>query len=103
MSVTANENSLIHSAILINVATVGYAQPPEFNVDAYGQPSMEERIEYAVQNETKFLEAVEEEERKTWSLKERDGRRMWIPARRSLSRKLWRGVESWFGLEKARL
>lgn len=50
----------MNSAILIHVATVGYAREPEFEVYAPGQETMERRIEYAVRHKKAFRKAVEE-------------------------------------------
>ena len=85
--------ALLDSAILIRVSSVGYAQAPEFELEAPDQPSMGERINYALQAETVFLEAIEAEERKNINVREKDGRKTWVPARRSISRRMWRGLE----------
>ena len=50
------------SSILIRVATIGYGRPPDFEVKAPGQPSMRERIDWALRHEEKFIEAYEEED-----------------------------------------
>ena len=84
---------ILDSAILVKVSSVGYARAPEFDLEAHNQPSMDERIEYALQNETKFLEALEEEERMMVISKEKDGRKMWMPVRQSMGKRIWRGLE----------
>ena len=49
------------SAIMIRVATIGYARPPDFEVRAPGEPEMTERIDYALKNSARFRRAFAEE------------------------------------------
>lgn len=48
-------------SILIRVAEIGFGRPPDFEVMAPGEPSMTQRIDYALRNHPKFIEAFEEE------------------------------------------
>ncbi|KAI5116234.1 hypothetical protein M0805_003296 [Coniferiporia weirii] len=53
------------ASMLIRVACIGYARAPDFEIAAPGQPSMSERIDYALRHDPKFVEAAAEETR--WS------------------------------------
>ena len=55
------ENVDARSAIMIRVATIGYARPPDFEVRAPGEPEMAERIDYALKNSARFRRAFAEE------------------------------------------
>ncbi|OBZ70381.1 Nudix hydrolase 15, mitochondrial [Grifola frondosa] len=46
------------AAILIRVATIGYARAPDFEVNAPGQPSQEQRIARALKHDPIFREAA---------------------------------------------
>ena len=50
------------SSILIRVASIGYGRPPDFEVKAPGQPTVRERIDYALRHDPRFIEAYEEED-----------------------------------------
>ena len=49
------------SAILIRVATIGYAREPDFEVHSPNQLSLEERIAWALLNRKVFRDACENE------------------------------------------
>ncbi|KDQ15532.1 hypothetical protein BOTBODRAFT_31849 [Botryobasidium botryosum FD-172 SS1] len=49
------------AGILLHTAMVGYGTKPDFEVDAPGQRTMPERIEYALENNQVLKEAVEKE------------------------------------------
>ncbi|KDQ63951.1 hypothetical protein JAAARDRAFT_682725, partial [Jaapia argillacea MUCL 33604] len=49
------------ASILIRVSTIGYAQEPEFQVSSPDQPTMEERIVYALRHDANLLEAQRQE------------------------------------------
>ncbi|KAL5507696.1 PCD1 [Sanghuangporus vaninii] len=50
------------ASILIRVAEVGFGRSADFEINAPGQPSMTERVDYALRSHPKFIEAFEEEE-----------------------------------------
>lgn len=49
------------AAILIRVATIGYAREPDFEVHSPNEPSLEERIAWALLNRKVFKDACEKE------------------------------------------
>ncbi|CCM07088.1 uncharacterized protein FIBRA_09414 [Fibroporia radiculosa] len=49
------------AGILIHVAIIGYGRAPDFELDAPGQPSWNERIAYALKHSPVFLEAMQKE------------------------------------------
>lgn len=49
------------SAILIRVATIGYAREPDFEVHSPNEPSFQERIAWALLNRKAFRDACENE------------------------------------------
>lgn len=49
------------SAILIKVATIGYGREPEFEPHAPDQPTMQQRIAYALRHDRVFREAARAE------------------------------------------
>jgi hypothetical protein len=51
----------IRSAILIDVATIGYARPPTFELQPPNSPTMEERIAYALLLHPTFRQAFIDE------------------------------------------
>lgn len=77
-----------HRAILIRVASVGYARDPDFEVAAPNQPTMIERVDFALHNNAKFIMAAEAERTATSS--NNPVARSQRDSRRPTKRGIWR-------------
>jgi hypothetical protein len=51
---------------MVAVAQIGYAQAASFPLNAPRQPSLEDRIEYAMRNNTLLQQAAKEEGLEEW-------------------------------------